>query len=311
MKLILAALVAVACAAAQESPDKTVFRTGVSLVHVDTEAVSQEGRVVGGLTQRDFRVFDDNKEQPIVQFASEDESLDLILLFDISGSMNLVVQKVSSAAHQAFQSLRPGDRVSVMVFNTRSWVLSPFSDDLAHVERVIREDVLDSRFGGGTLIQEAVDDAARRFFDEKRSERRRAVLIVTDNMGQRTRRDEPVIEDFWEADALLSGLIVDNPAEVAMHGIGVIMNPARLAMEAGMTGIALKTGGDTIHASDPAGAFEAALRRIRARYSLYYSLPQAKPGTKREIRVELAPDAAKQYPKTKIKARSGYIVPNA
>ncbi len=78
-----------------------------------------------------------------------------------------------------------------------------------------------------------------------------------------------------------------------------------------MTGIARKTGGDTIRAEDPASAFQQAIRRIRTRYSLYYPMPESKPKTKRLIRVELAPETAKQYPKARLRARSGYIVPSS
>ena len=308
MRILLAALLA-ATALAQEPPDRPVFRTGISLVHMDAEALTQDGRIIGGLGQKDFRVFDENKEQSIVQFAADSEPLDLILLFDISGSMNLVAQKVSAASHEAFKALRPGDRISVMVFNTRASVVSGFSEDLAEVERVIRDKVLDMRFGGGTLIQEAVDDAALRFLDEKRSERRRAVLIVTDNMGTRTRSEETIVRDFWEADAILSGLIIANPGLQALDAVNKIRNPLLFAVEAGMSGIASRTGGDVVHSADPGKAFESAIERIRTRYSLYYAMPEAKPGIKRLTRVELSPEAAKQYPRAKIRARTGYIVP--
>jgi len=309
MLLVITALLAIASAAAQDPPGDVVFRGGVSLVHVDAEAVDQEGRILGNLHKEDFRIFDNRKEQTIVQFAAEDQALDLILLFDISGSMRAVVQKVAAAAHEGFQELQPGDRVSVMVFNSRSRVVSPFTEELAEVERVIQEDVLSMRFGGSTMIQQAVDDAALRFLHEPRTQRRRAVLIITDNIGMRTRREETVVRDFWEADALLSGLIIANPAFETMRTVGMILGPQNLLLQAGMKGIAQKTGGDAVRAEDPASAFRDAMRRIRTRYSLYYPLPQAKPGTKRLIRVELSPQAAKQYPKARVRARTGYIVP--
>ena len=161
-----------------------------------------------------------------------------------------MVERVAGSARQAFRELRQGDRVSVMVFNSRSSVVAPFTEDLDAVDRSIREDVLARKFGGGTRIQSAVDDAALRFLHEKRSQRRRAVLIVTDNIGQRTRREESVVRDFWEADALLSGLIVPNPAFQALRTVGIVLGPQNLLMQAGMKGIAQKTGGDAIRADD-------------------------------------------------------------
>jgi len=47
--------------------------------------------------------------------------------------------------------------------------------------------------------------------------------------------------------------------------------------------------------------------RIRTRYSLYYSLPEAKPAATRSIRVELT--AAQRSPESRVRTRSGYVVP--
>jgi hypothetical protein len=80
-------------------------------------------------------------------------------------------------------------------------------------------------------------------------------------------------------------------------------------MEAGMKGIAEKTGGDSLTANEPSTAFEEAMRRIRTRYSLYYAVPAAKPGTTRTIRVELTPATAQRSAKARVRARSGYVVP--
>jgi VWFA-related protein len=304
MRRIIPLLAAAAImAAAQES---AIFRARVSLVHVDAEVVAQDGRILTGLSRNDFRILDEGKEQTIVDFSAEEQPLDLILLFDISGSMQLSVRAVGAAARQGFEELRPGDRVAVMVFNTRSRVVAPFSEDLDAIERAVRDDVMTLNFGGGTLIQKAVDDAARRFFDEPRTQRRRAVLIITDNIGVRTRRDESVVRDFWEADALLSGLIIRNKAFATAHTIGTVLAPQTLLIEAGMKGIAEKTGGDAIRADDPGPAFVDMMHRIRSRYSLYYPAPASKPDQLRTIHVELTADAQKRFPKARVRARHGY-----
>src|ERR1035441_5204701 len=163
----------------------------------------------------------------------------------------------------------------------------------------------------GSNSAAALSDAALRFRREPRTERRHAVLIIPDNMGMRTRREGSVVDEFWESDAILSGLIVRNPAFQALRTVGVILAPQNLALQAGMKGIAEKTGGDSLTANEPGTAFQEAMRRIRTRYSLYYALPEAKPGTTRAIRVDLAPDAAKRFPKARLRARTGYVVPNA
>jgi VWFA-related protein len=295
-----------AMAAAQPA---SVFRAGISLVHVEAEVVTADGRILTDFSKDDFRVFDQGTPQQLVYFSVEDQPLDLILLFDISGSMRPVVEQVAAAAGQGLHELHPGDRVSVMVFNARSRVVLPFSEDLDSVERSIRQDVLGLRFGGGTLIQQAADDAAKRFLHESRSQRCRAVLIVTDNVGLRTRREQSVVRDFWEADALLSGLIIRGGILQETRPILTVLAPQTLLMQAGMKGIAEQTGGDTINSSNGGPAFQEMMHRIRSRYSLYYAMPPGKPGVTRAIHVELNREAQQRLSRARVRARRGYVVP--
>ncbi len=302
----LAVLFFVGAAYAQETP---VFRGGVSLVHIEAEVAAPDGRILTGFAKEDFRVLDEGKDQTVLHFSAGEEALDLILLFDVSGSMRPKVQEVAAAAHEGMQELRTGDRVAIMVFNTRTRLLSPFTDDLEAVQRSIQEDVLGLQFGGGTFIQSAVSDAAKRFMREPRTERRRAILIVTDDYGQRTRKESSVITELWEADALLTGLIVRSKAVQTVRTISTIMHPYMLGLQVGVRGIAEKTGGDFIHAGDSAAAFQDAMHRIRSRYSLYYAMPEAKPGSRRALHVELTADAGRRHPGAKVRARTGYAIP--
>jgi len=306
MRVPLGMLLLCGLAAAQQAP---LFRGGVVLVHVDAEVTAPDGRVITGFGRDDFRVYDEGKAQPVVLFSAGEEALDLILLFDVSGSMRPKVMEVADAAQLGVQELRKGDRVAVMVFNSKPRLLAPFTEDLESVERTIHDDVLSQPFAGSTLIQTAVDDAAVRLMRQPRTQRRRAVLIVTDNFGQRSRRESTVVRDFWEADATLTALVVRSTAVETFHTISTIMSPQLLAIQVGVKGITEKTGGDFIHAEDAGGAFQEAMHRIRSRYSLYYRLPDAKPQSTRTVHVELTGEAAKKHPKARVRARTGYVVP--
>ncbi len=295
------------CAAfAQDAP---TFRTGVALVQVEAEVTAADGRLLTGFTKDDFRVLDEGVEQPVVQFSWGEEPLDLILLFDVSGSMRPKIQEVAAAARLGMQELRTGDRVAIMVFNTHTRVVAEFTEDLDAVQRSIQEDVLGLKFGGGTYIQNGVDDAALRLAKEPRSRRRRAVLIITDDFGQRTRREGGVVRDFWEADALLTGLIVRSAAAHTIHTFNTVTHPYLLSLEVGIKRVAEKTGGDFIQAADAGTAFQESMHRIRNRYSLYYVQPEGKPGSTRTVHVELKGEAAKKNPKARVRARTGYVVP--
>ena len=70
-----------------------------------------------------------------------------------------------------------------------------------------------------------------------------------------------------------------------------------------------KTGGDFIHSGDPGSDFQESMRRIRSRYSIYYGMPQSKPGARRSLHVELSAEAARRNPKARVRARTGYLTP--
>jgi VWFA-related protein len=297
-------LVAVVCHA-QEEP---AFSTGVSLVHVDAE-VTDGNRSLAGFHKEDFLITDNRVPQHILYFSQDVEPLDLILLFDISGSMRPKIEKVAATSRRAFTELRAGDRVAVMAFNSSSNIVAPFTEDLSAVARTISDDVVGGRFGGGTRLLAAVDDAAEYFLRERRTQRRRAILILTDNYGQRSRRGSTVVHHLWEADALLSGLIIRSPGETAVKTAMLVSSPLTILIQEGMAGVAEKTGGDTLKADDTDDALRDSMRRIRSRYSLYYAMPPGNPGEQRQVKVELSRDALSRYPTAKVRARKGYLVP--
>src|ERR1700682_5605313 len=199
--------VLIAFAAPLPAQERPTFQTGVAEVHVDAGVFDFNGRPVTGLVKTDFRVFDDGEEQVLTGFAAEEQKLDLILLFDTSGSMHNQGARIANAAREAFHELREGDRVSVMTFTTGASLVSPFTTDLDSVERDIRG-ILNRPFRGGTQIREAIYEAANYFLASGRSQRRRAILIITDNLGGHRRSEAAVVTNLWEADAVLSGIVV-------------------------------------------------------------------------------------------------------
>ena len=305
----LKAIIAVTLAALtvrSSAQDRPTFRTDVSQVHVDAEVLSSDGRVVTGLTPSDFRIFDQGETEPIVALRTDEEPLDLILLIDTSGSMRRAPQKLQAASHQTFGELKPGDRVAMMTFDTSAQLVLAFTEDLNVIENGIQR-ITTGNFGGGTYIHRAIDDAARSLLQERRTGRRRAILIITDNVGQRTISDMHVVRDLWEADAVLMGLIFSQPGFEARRAIVAVLAPYMLINGGrGMNQIADKTGGDTVRADKTGSVFPEVMHRLRSRYSLYYPTPEGAPGSYRSIRVELTPEAQRLHPGARVFARRGY-----
>ena len=277
------------------APQDPIFRSEVSLVRVDAQ-VTEGLASIAGLHAEDFVVKDNDQAQVLRYVSRDEEALDLMLLFDISGSMRPSIRRVAAEGRVAMRELRAGDRVAVADFNTDAFLLAGFTDDLkqaaANVDRVV-----DLPFGGGTHILSSIKDAADYFRKNGDPHRRRAILIITDNEGQSSMGERGVVNQLWEADVVLCGLIVKT-ADSSFH----------MAQE-DMLGAAVKTGGEVVNADDPGQAFREMLRRMRQRYSLYYAMPAGKAGSSRRVSVELSPAAKEQHPAAQVLARKGYIIP--
>jgi VWFA-related protein len=298
---VVVAVTAGAIVAAGQDP---IFRAAVSLVKVDAEVAGKSG-VVDGLQKQDFVILDNGQPQTLRYFSQNEEPLDVVLLFDISASMGPSIRKVANSAQLAMSELRHGDRVAVMSFNTGVWLEAPFNEDLDAVANLLLRGIRNTHFGGGTYILDGVDEAAKYFQSQPGTERRRAVLAFTDDDGHGFKSPKSVTRDLWEADAILSGLIIGTPSIIQISG------PHLTGSDDYIEDVAAQTGGDVVRADPPGPAFREMLLRMRKRYSLYYAMPPGKPGQVRRVTVELTPAAKARHPDAAVLARKGYIVTKA
>ena len=205
------------------------------------------------------------------------------------------LHQVLRAVELGFHELQRGDRVCVMTVYSVAIEVAPFTTDMDAVNQTILLKVLPAGFAGSAKADLAVREAALRFRREPETERRRAILSIGDLRAPGS-GVESAVNELWQSNVVFSQLIPDK------SGKNRILAPAENPM-------AGRTGGDTVVAGDPGPAFQDSLRRLRRRYTLYYSMPQAEPGTARKIEVLLSPGAAARYPGATLRARTGYVVP--
>jgi VWFA-related protein len=288
-----------------------VFRAEVRQVRVDAEVYDSAG-VIMGLQRTDFRVFDNGQERDVAGSNQDELPLDVLLLFDVSGSMRPAIQRVADSASEAFAQLKKGDRVAVMSFHSECRLLLSFTSNLDRVGDTIDQRVLGGHFGGGTLIQNAVADATEVFQRDSDRDRRRAIVVITDNEGQRTRREQSLLTELWEADVTLCGLLVGSSIFRRTRGRQRVPVPGPfpldLALRVGVDELAEKTGGELVPGENP-HAFAGLMKRLRQRYAIYYSMPAGTPGEQRQVRVELGDAARARHPQARVRCRKGYVVP--
>jgi VWFA-related protein len=287
------------CLATALGAQDVLVRTGVALVRVDAQVNGGSGGV-NGLSKEDFEVRDNGELQHVLYASQEEQPLDLLLLFDNSGSMLPAMRRLAASAHTALQELRKGDRVAVANFNADAWIIGDFSDDLDAVEKTVSR-VVDLRYGGGTHILAAIDAAGEYFHKHADAQRRHAILILTDDDGQYSANEKNVVKHMWADDILVCGLIIPTP----MSQRGNMWREG----EENMLGVAAKTGGETVDADDPGHAFREMLRSIRRRYSVYYAMPTGKAGSSRRVDLALSPQGRSRYPDAQLLARKGYVMP--
>src|SRR6202012_6130825 len=89
------------------------------LVLLDVSVKDSEGGVVSGLTEDNFKVFENGKPEEISQFANSDIPVTVGIAVDESGSMRPKRAQVVTAALAFIQASNPMDEMFVVNFNEK------------------------------------------------------------------------------------------------------------------------------------------------------------------------------------------------
>ena len=268
-----------------------VFRSNVLTVPVTVTVVDSSGRLVTGLTQDDFDVFEDGDPQRVTTFTSERVAVSLGVLLDVSDSMR--GQKMTDAGtaveHFVADLLRTEDEAFIGLFNHRprlasAWTRPPSS--------------LKNRLGavkpsGGTAIYDAVAQSAEMF--DRRSRPRAALVVISDGADTASDRSLQQARDaVVKRDAFVYAIAIDAPGAAASTRV----NPGALR------DLTTPTGGYTevVHeAADLGPATERIAEELNSQYTIGYSPLRPLDGTWRAIRVRI-----KGRPFL-VRARQGYV----
>jgi Ca-activated chloride channel family protein len=95
-----------------------IVRVNTELVEVPVVVTDRAGKPVLNLKQSNFAVYEDGRTQELANFAATNAPFEVALLLDTSGSTRSDLQLIQRAAQVFIDSLRPGDRVSIIAFKT-------------------------------------------------------------------------------------------------------------------------------------------------------------------------------------------------
>lgn len=270
----------------------------VRVILLPTSVEDRKGRAVRGLTQADFRLYDEGVLQPIQYFSVEgDEPVEVAFLLDVSGSMREVgkLDAAKDAIGHIVNSLRPSDRVALICFadDQVSWVTEFTTDRDRFNER------LQVQVGyGQTAIHDALSAAPG--FVQAAAVGRKAMVLITDGVDNASR--------LSVADAVASARTASVPIYVvglsATHFEPTKRDPIPESLRV-LQAYSTETGGMLFAVQDPDDLKEAAaqiLEDLRHQYVIGYS-PQATvwDGRFRHVRLEALRRGVE------IRTRTGYF----
>ena len=134
------------------------------------------GRLVSQLTRDDFRVFEDDRQQPLRDLALRQVPVDAILMIDSSSSAVRNLDDFRRAAEGFAKDLGPEDRISLIKFDDTVQLLQDWTSSRFQLQRALNR-VAPGMF---TRFYDALLLAAREQYGSTRS--RRAVIVLTDGI---------------------------------------------------------------------------------------------------------------------------------
>ena len=158
-------------------PEVPVAQIKRALVRV----IDENNRTVSDLTAKDFTATESGEDREIVSVQKVTAPVNLILLLDVSGSVQNYETFIRKAARSFVDTVSANDRIAIITFNDDVKQLTPFSTD-----KVYLSTSLDSfEAGGGTAYYDAlaftIADVLRPFRGE-----RTAIVVLTDGDDNRS-----------------------------------------------------------------------------------------------------------------------------
>ena len=273
----------------------------VDLALVNVTVTDPYNRLVTGLEPDNFRVFENNVEQEIQYFSSEDVPISIGVIFDFSGSMANKVGKAKEAALQFFKTANPQDEFFLVSFNDRAEVVSTFTSSVEDLQTRI----LSASAKGRTALLDGIYLG----LSEMRTARnaKRALLIISDGGDNNSRYNERDIKRLVrEADTQLYSIGIFDPFEYRSRTVEELNGPSLLTEVTELTGGRAFTVANVNELPDIATKIGSELRN---QYILGYR-PSNNSHDARWRKIKVKMRAPKGLPPLSIYAKTGYYAPS-
>ena len=288
---------------AASGPDALKIRPGsfirmnVDMVLVPVTVTDPMNRLVTGLEKDDFQVFENNKEEHIRSFASEDAPVSIGIIFDLSGSMTSKLIRAREAILQFIKTANPQDEFFVIGFNDRPELIEDFTSSMEDIQARLAT----VKAGHRTALLDAIYFGVQKMHDARHE--RKALLVVSDGGDNRSRYTEGEVRaEVREADVEIYSIGIFDPyAPTPEERTG----PQLLDDVSQVTGGRMFRVDDVDELSDIA---EKISTELRNQYVIGYRPEDlTRDGKWRKVKVKVNPPQG--LPPLTIYARTGYYAP--
>ena len=273
------------------------IRMNVDMVLVPVTVTDPMNRLVTGLEQEDFQVFENGGGQKIITFAAEDAPVSIGIIFDLSGSMTTKLIRARESILQFIKTANPQDEFFVIGFNDRPELIEDFTNSVEDIQARLAT----VRSGHRTALLDAIYYGLAKMKDARHE--RKALLVVSDGGDNRSRYTEGEVRaQVRESD-------------VEMYSIGIFDPYAPTPEE--RTGPQLldelsnETGGRLFRVDDIAEMGDIAEKistELRNQYVIGYRPKDLnRDGKWRKVKVKVSPPQG--LPPLTVHARTGYYAP--
>jgi len=295
-------------AAGQQQP---VFRGTSDAVHVFVTVTDRNGRLTTTLTRDDFEVRDEGKPQPITLFDNTPQPIRLIVMLDVSGSMEGNLALLRAAAEQLFARLRPDDVARVGTFGHEIVISPSFTHDPDELRKALPDAIAAD---APTPLWRAIDEALDAFGAE--GDQRTVILVLSDGKDsgpigftQRFVSQAEVIDRARKDDVMIYAIGMRSRGTRPMRpGIGPGGLQAMLLADLpdpGLARVAQETGGgytEIRFGQDLSAAFARVADELHGQYLIGFAPPK-RDGKVHDIDVQVTQRGLTA------RARKSYVAP--
>lgn len=168
-------------AAGVSDGDIPVLRVAVDLVSMNVAVIDSKGRSVSGLRKEDFKLYQDDVEQPIDVFDSGQAPVSWELLLDRSESMAELFSETREVGRRMLKQLPSDDGLAFIPFHDRIEVIPNADMDRAAIGNAIEQ----LTATGGTALYDALALALDQ--SAMTPAGRRVIVLITDGQDENSR----------------------------------------------------------------------------------------------------------------------------